>query len=304
MKKIFSLIPRYVIVLILVVVVFGGGLLAIVNQGEMGLTVGQKDGKEVATVSTSEPTPAPTSKPTPAPTSKPTSAPTSKPTPAPTSKPTPAPTSKPTPTPAPTSEPTLAPTSEPTPAPTSKPTPTPAPTSEPTPAPTSKPEKPSEADEYYNNNAVVVKIIDANESSDVPTEAEVANILHARGFGNYPITYEYDMGGEYVDQVEITKDVETKRPMYETYYIAECGDVWSIFVINGMIMANPASYNLESKLGVQLLVSESEELTSYDSATNKFYVTIPKETAVIVKTVDKIDAETLNQLTREEIDKL
>jgi len=294
MKKIFSLIPRYVIVLILVVVVFGGGLLAIVNQGEMGLTVGQKDGKEVATVSTSEPTPAPTSKPTPAPTSKPTSAPTSKPTPAPTSKPTPAPTSKPTP----------APTSKPTPAPTSKPTPTPAPTSEPTPAPTSKPEKPSEADEYYNNNAVVVKIIDANESSDVPTEAEVANILHARGFGNYPITYEYDMGGEYVDQVEITKDVETKRPMYETYYIAECGDVWSIFVINGMIMANPASYNLESKLGVQLLVSESEELTSYDSATNKFYVTIPKETAVIVKTVDKIDAETLNQLTREEIDKL
>jgi len=254
MKKIFSLIPRYVIVLILVVVVFGGGLLAIVNQGEMGLTVGQKDGKEVATVSTSEPTPAPTSKPTPAP--------------------------------------------------TSKPTPTPAPTSEPTPAPTSKPEKPSEADEYYNNNAVVVKIIDANESSDVPTEAEVANILHARGFGNYPITYEYDMGGEYVDQVEITKDVETKRPMYETYYIAECGDVWSIFVINGMIMANPASYNLESKLGVQLLVSESEELTSYDSATNKFYVTIPKETAVIVKTVDKIDAETLNQLTRVEIDKL
>jgi len=294
MKKIFSLIPRYVIVLILVVVVFGGGLLAIVNQGEMGLTVGQKDGKEVATVSTSEPTPAPTSKPTPAPTSKPTSAPTSTPTPAPTSKPTSAPTSKPTP----------APTSKPTPAPTSKPTPTPAPTSEPTPAPTSKPEKPSEADEYYNNNAVVVKIIDANESSDVPTEAEVANILHARGFGNYPITYEYDMGGEYVDQVEITKDVETKRPMYETYYIAECGDVWSIFVINGMIMANPASYNLESKLGVQLLVSESEELTSYDSATNKFYVTIPKETAVIVKTVDKIDAETLNQLTREEIDKL
>ena len=82
------------------------------------------------------------------------------------------------------------------------------------------------------------------------------------------------------------------------------GDIWSISVVNGMIIANPASFNLNSELTAQLLISESEKLTSYDNATNKFFVTIPYESEVIVKTVDKIDAETLDRLTVEEINKL
>lgn len=63
-------------------------------------------------------------------------------------------------------------------------------------------------------------------------------------------------------------------------------------------------YNLESTRAAQLLISESQEITSYNSHTNKYYVTIPKESAVIVRIVEKIDAETLNQLTCEEIDRL
>jgi hypothetical protein len=34
---------------------------------------------------------------------------------------------------------------------------------------------------------------------------------------------------------------------------------------------------------------------------NKLYTTIPKESAVILKTVDKITSQTLNELTFEEV---
>ena len=53
----------------------------------------------------------------------------------------------------------------------------------------------------------------------------------------------------------------------------------------------------------ELLISESEELTSYVNEVNKFYVTIPKDSAAIVQTVKKINAETLDKLTLAEINK-
>ena len=61
---------------------------------------------------------------------------------------------------------------------------------------------------------------------------------------------------------------------------------------------------MNSERTAQLLISESEQLTSYESNTNKYYVTIPNEDAAIVRVVEKIDADSLNKLTVEEIDKL
>lgn len=164
-----------------------------------------------------------------------------------------------------------------------------------------KPENPSAADEYYWNNSEVVKVIDAKESNDVPNETEVVSTLKERGFVDYPITYEYSIEGKYNDETEVLEGSTTKHPMYQTYYVTQNGDVWTIFVINGAIFANPASFNLESELEAQLLFAENKELTSYDDETNKFYVTIPKESAAIVKVAEKIDAETLDKLTIEEI---
>lgn len=92
--------------------------------------------------------------------------------------------------------------------------------------------------------------------------------------------------------------------MYETAYKTTGGDMWMIYVINDMIMAYPISFNLTSTKGAELLVSESECLTSYDCDSNKFFVTIPNESEAIVKTVTKIDAETLNKLTSEEMNEL
>ena len=53
-----------------------------------------------------------------------------------------------------------------------------------------------------------------------------------------------------------------------------------------------------------VVISESATITSYDSTTNKFYEIIPDSSMLIVKTVSRIDAETLDNLTFGGIDAL
>ena len=60
----------------------------------------------------------------------------------------------------------------------------------------------------------------------------------------------------------------------------------------------------QKESGVQVMLSEEDTITSYDSTTNKFYVNIPNADILTVKKVDKIDAETLDKLTYGELDKL
>ena len=167
-----------------------------------------------------------------------------------------------------------------------------------------QPENPSEADEYYWNNSEVLAVINAKESTNVVGEAEAITLLQERGFVDYPVTYEYSLDGEYLDEMEASNASMDKHPTYSTYYLSQDKELWSIFIIDGMITANPISFNLNSNLNTQLVLSEQAEVMSYDSATNQFYLTIPKESAIIVKSVDKIDAETLDKLTVEEISKL
>ena len=159
-------------------------------------------------------------------------------------------------------------------------------------------------EEYYQENSTVVEVIEASRSEETPAEDEVIVMLRERGFTRFPVTYEYAEGGEYEGTTEITGDSKKTHPIYQTYFEAENGDIWTIFVINGSVMANPASYNLRSPHSAQLLFSESEKLTSYDNQTDQYYVTIPNDSAVIVKTVDRIDATTINSITDEEMDNL
>lgn len=166
-----------------------------------------------------------------------------------------------------------------------------------------RPENPSEEEGYYWDNSEVIDVIDVQKSEDVLTEAEVITLLKERGFANYPITYEYSINGEYNNEAEALDTSTDKHPLYQTYYVSKSEEVFTICVINGSIIAYPASFNLESNLEAELLISESEELTSYVNEVNKFYVTIPKDSAAIVQTVKKINAETLDKLTLAEINK-
>lgn len=161
-----------------------------------------------------------------------------------------------------------------------------------------------DAAEYFEQNAKIVSAVDVNGSNAIQSENELNNNLTARGFGDYPIISEYSMDGEYYESTEISETSMEEHPIYQTFYVTASGDVWTIFVINGAVMANPVSYNMQSDLGVQVMISESETVTSYDSTTNKFYVTVPDESVLIVKVVERIDAETLESLTFEVIEGL
>ena len=165
-----------------------------------------------------------------------------------------------------------------------------------------KPSNPTETDNYFWSNSMVISVIDASKSKELYSEKQVISLLKARGFGDYPITYDsYSTSGEYVDSLEVTKKSNQKHPMYETIYISEKGVVWNIYVINGSVFANPASVNTEAELEAQVLYSEAETLTSYAVEGNKFYVTIPYDSFIILKQVEKIDVARLDKIEYEEI---
>lgn len=164
--------------------------------------------------------------------------------------------------------------------------------------------KSPDADDFYKQNSQIVSQVNVINSDDVQTETEICNNLAKRGFEDYPVATEYSMGGDYFEATTISKTSSEKHPIYQTNYVTSNGEVWTIFVINGSVMANPVSYNMQSSLGVQVIISESETITSYDSTTNKFYKTIPEKSALIVKVVEEINVETLENLTFGVIDGL
>ena len=153
----------------------------------------------------------------------------------------------------------------------------------------------------WDNAKEVKQVIDVTIAPGVQTETQAIGSMEERGFSDYPVSYDYTMDGQYCDDVELVSGSSEERPRYYTYYLSDNGDAWTIYTINGAFFAYPVSFNLESELGVETLVSESALVTSYDSETNKYIVTIPDASGLNLKIVDKIDANTLNSLTFEEL---
>lgn len=161
-----------------------------------------------------------------------------------------------------------------------------------------------DADKYFKDNSKILSEIDADKSDKVLSEADVYNLLSERGFVDYPIVTEYLMDGEYNKTENISQSSSTKHPMYQTTYISSSGEMWTIILINDAIMANPVTYNMQSRRKVQVVLSEKDSVISYDSAKNKFYETIPNESELIVKKIEKIDVETLEKMNVGAIDEL
>ncbi len=161
------------------------------------------------------------------------------------------------------------------------------------------PENPTETESYFWEFGDVVEVKDAQTSDDLMTESEAVELLKDRGFVIYNITYDYELDGTFVVDTIADEESADKHPMYRVYHMTNNGDVWSIYIIDGDVIANPVTYNLNSGNSTQLVVSEKETITSYDDTASRFYVTIPKESSAIVQTVEKIDASTLNDLAKE-----
>lgn len=161
-----------------------------------------------------------------------------------------------------------------------------------------------DAEDYFDKNTELKTSFDVQTSADVSTESEAFDNFSQRGFDGYQVTYDYTIEGEYVGNKVISNYSSARHPMYQTNYMTESGDIWMVFEINGAFFATPLSYNFENETKVPVLISETDTITSYDSTTNKFYVNIPEKSESVIKKVAKIDAETLEKLTGEEIDKL
>lgn len=162
-----------------------------------------------------------------------------------------------------------------------------------------------DAKTYYSQNAKkVLAVIPANSSKEVYSEKVAGRELTARGFGNTPVTYEYNMDGSLVDKTEVDSASSTAHPQYTATYQTKSGDYWTITVCNNCITAYPVTYNLDHNSGAEVILAEGDSITAYDSATNSFYEVIPKPDVLVLKHIPAITAEALDKLTPQEIDAL
>lgn len=159
-----------------------------------------------------------------------------------------------------------------------------------------------DAEEYFSDNGEIISEIDVSDAENVETGADVYAKLTDRGFTEYSVFSEYSLNGDYTGTVDITADSKEKHPVYITFYRSSADELWTITSINGQITANPISYNFQSESDVSVLVADGNTLMSYDSATNRFYETIPSESAVKLIIVNKVNAATLDNLTIGEMD--
>ena len=158
--------------------------------------------------------------------------------------------------------------------------------------------------DYYKENAEVVSVIKAKESSNVLSGQEVTKLLSDRGFDTENVVADYTMDGDYLNESVINENDTEKHPLYKMLYNSKTEILWNIYIINGAIYAYPVSYNLVSERDAVLIITENDTVTSYDYNTNQFYETIPKESVIIVKKVNKINKKTLDTLTIEGLSEL
>ena len=161
-----------------------------------------------------------------------------------------------------------------------------------------------DADQYFNDNSTVLSRIPLSAEA-MSREMQVLEDFVARGFTGVEVTSEYDANGNLMDYVAIaTSTSAIRHPIYQAMYKAASGDVWVLTEIGGVLMATPLSYNATQTSGVPVVISERNSIMSFDSQTKTFYENIPHDTVLKVITVERIDAETLANLTVGAIDAL
>ncbi len=159
-------------------------------------------------------------------------------------------------------------------------------------------------DKYFDEKAEIISVIPVKESKDVLSEKEVIEELKYCGFKDVEVTAEYTINGEYLESDKISEESNEKHPVYTIQYITPNGDYWTINIINSQFIATPVSYQLQSESTTSVLIADNENITSYDSVGNRFFITKPKEDSITIKTVSKIDATTIDGLTVGDIERL
>lgn len=152
---------------------------------------------------------------------------------------------------------------------------------------------------YFEERAEIISVTPVKDSENTLSEQNAVEELKSRGFTDYPVTSDYSVEGEFTDSVVVSDDSSAQHPMYRTYYMSSEGELWSIALVDGKLTATPSSYNLSHTGGVPIEVSETGKIASYDLSTNSIYLTVPFDTTIDVRVVDRIDSATLDSLDLE-----
>lgn len=156
------------------------------------------------------------------------------------------------------------------------------------------------AEEYLSDLGTVGDSRGAGKAK-LLTEAEACREYAARGFENVTVTACYDKDGNYLGDMEISDSGTEKHPYYEAGYLTPDGAIWIVTLMEDSFFASPFSFNAAGVWNVSHTVCENGSFFTYDGAANAYYQVTPDPNALVLKRVDRIDAETLDQLTPEEV---
>ena len=159
---------------------------------------------------------------------------------------------------------------------------------------------PDSAAAHYYQNAEVFSVQDALTSPNAVKASDASESMLSRGFDG-ELAVRFDAKGSFINDVEGAADLDEEYPTYTAWYTAASGDYWTIYLYDGDYMASPVSYNLCSG-ELEVIVTETGMVTSYDYETNSFYRILPDDGLCRVVVVDRIDAEVLDGLSEGELE--
>lgn len=160
--------------------------------------------------------------------------------------------------------------------------------------PEQKAERP--AAENYLSEFGTVTDREIAKTARLRTEAEALRDFAARGFQDLTVTASYNADGDYLGSRTVTADSAEKHPVYEARYLTPENTLWTVTLVGDLFFAEPVSYNAAGYWKVPFVLSETENIRSYDGDTNTFYTMTPRADALMIHRIARIDAETLNLL--------
>ena len=160
-----------------------------------------------------------------------------------------------------------------------------------------------DAEEYFESLADIVSVEKTSNNAN-NSEKNVCSLLAERNIQFDVLEYDIYENLKYLGTENITQPTDSVHPVYRAYYQNKRGDYYIIYVINGQVMVSPISFNLQRTRSVEIIISEKKEITSYDSATDSFYITEPNKDVIKVVVVDKITDVVLDKYSVEELNKI
>lgn len=155
------------------------------------------------------------------------------------------------------------------------------------------------AEDYLSRYGSVTDQESAGDAA-VRSEAEALRDFAARGFTEAEIRTCYDLDGNYFEDRVIDGDSREKHPYYEAYFRTEEGVIWTVTLMGDAFYATPVSYNAV-ELDVPRVLSETAVFRSYDGQANAFFTIETDPDVLVVKRVDRIDAQTLEEMRAWEV---